>query len=258
MNTAHIAAGNVSEREGQPDVNETRRLRALREIAVGYAVVSAVLIGLGMLLTHVIERSSLLAWDTRFVRDLSMHRTTALVQWSSRWSFLADAPAIVVVGAAVALVCAVRRRWLHVVWIATVLALELGVFLTVSYTVGRERPDVAHLGSVPSTGSFPSGHVAATIALYGTIALLIHLMTPNRLAHVVAWGWTVTAAALVGWARMYRGMHHPLDVGAGAFLGAAICVVGWRAFGRPQTTGTTGGRRRSGRPTPTTTSVHTS
>ena len=238
MNTVQMATGHVPECEGQPDVNRTRWRRALREIAVGFAAVSAVLIGLGTLLTHVVGRSSLLAWDSRFVRDLSMHRSTALVQWSSRWSFLADAPAIVVVGAAAALVCAVRRRWVHVVWIATMLALELGVFLTVSYTVGRERPDVAHLGSVPSTGSFPSGHVAATITLYGTIALLIHLTTPNRLARGVAWGWTVTAAAIVGWARVYRGMHHPLDVGAGAFLGVAICVVGWRAFGRSEATGT--------------------
>ena len=92
------------------------------------------------------------------------------------------------------------------------LGLELVVFLTVSYTVGRERPNVAHLGSVPSTGSFPSGHIAATITLYGTIALLVHLVTRNRWARVTAWVWTVTAASMVGWARVYRGMHHPLDV----------------------------------------------
>ncbi len=214
---------------------ESRPRRVLREIIVGYVAVSAVLIGIGMFLTHVIEHSALMAWDVRVIRDLSTHRTAGLIHWSSRWSFMADAPSIVAVGAAVALVCAFRRRWLLVLWIATVLALELGVFLTVSYTVGRKRPEVAHLGSVPSTGSFPSGHIAATIALYGTIALLVHLVTRNRLARGVAWIWAALAAAMVGWARMYRGMHHPLDVAAGALLGAAICVVGWRAFGGPGT-----------------------
>ncbi len=212
---------------------DTRRDRVFREIVTGYVVVSVALIGIGMFLTRVIEHSALMAWDGRVIRDLSMHRTAGLIHWSSRWSFMADAPSIVAVGASVALVCAFRRRWLLVLWIAAVLALELGVFLTVSYTVGRARPDVAHLGSVPSTGSFPSGHIAATIALYGTIALLVRLVTPNRLARGVAWIWTALAAAMVGWARMYRGMHHPLDVAAGALLGTAICVVGWRAFGRP-------------------------
>ena len=236
MNTVQVTTGRASERERQRDMNDSGRRRALPEIVVGYVAVSAVLIGIGMFLTHVIEHSALMAWDVRVIRDLSLHRTAGLIHWSSRWSFMADAPSIVAVGAAVALVCAVRRRWLFVLWIAAVLALELGVFLTVSYTVGRARPEVAHLGSVPSTGSFPSGHIAATIALYGTIALLVRLITRNRLARGLAWIWAVIAAAMVGWARMYRGMHHPLDVAAGALLGAAICVVGWRAFGRPGTT----------------------
>lgn len=237
MNTVQMTPGWAADQEGEPYVHESRWRRVLQEIVVGYVAVSAVLIGIGMFLTHVIEHSALLAWDVRVIRDLSMHRTAGLIDWSSRWSFMADAPAIVAVGAAVALVCAFRRRWLLVLWIAAVLALELGVFLTVSYTVGRSRPEVAHLGSVPSTGSFPSGHIAATIALYGTIALLVRVVTHNRWARGVAWGWTVTAAALVGWARMYRGMHHPLDVTAGALLGAAICVVGWRAFGQRETDG---------------------
>ena len=223
-------------------MNETRRRRVVKEIVTGYVAVSAALIAVGMFLTRVIEHSALMAWDTRVVRDLSMHRTAESIDWSSRWSFLADAPPIVAVGAAAALICALRRRWLLALWIAVVLTLELAVFLTVSYTVGRARPEVAHLGSVPSTGSFPSGHIAATIVLYGTIALLVHLITPNRLARGVAWIWTVLAAAMVGWARMYRGMHHPLDVVAGALLGAAICVVGWRAFGRPGTAQQPAGR----------------
>lgn len=241
MNTVELAPGQTSEHRTDTPVNRARPSRVLREIAIGYVSVSALLIALGMFLTRVIQRSSLMAWDTRFVRELSVHRTRALIEWSSRWSFLADAPSIVAVGAAVVLLCAVRRTWLHVLWIATVLALELGVFLTVSYTVGRDRPNVAHLGSVPSTGSFPSGHIAATITLYGTIALLVHLVTRNRWARAVAWAWTAIAAAMVGWARMYRGMHHPLDVGAGALLGAAICAIGWRAFGQG-TTGTLGRR----------------
>ena len=242
MNGVQMAPCQSSERGTNTGVNRTRRSRVVREIAIGYVAVSALLIALGMVLTRVIQRSSLMAWDTRFVRDFSLHRTRSFVQWSSRWSFLADAPSIVAVGAAVVLLCAIRRKWLHVLWIATVLALELGVFLTVSYIVGRDRPNVAHLGSVPSTGSFPSGHIAATITLYGTIALMVHLVTRNRWARGVAWAWTVTAATMVGWARVYRGMHHPLDVGAGALLGTAICAIGWRAF-CPGTTGPNTERR---------------
>ena len=231
MTTVDTAAPIATHGGTPPIVDQGKFRRPALVIVVGYLTSSAVLIGVGMFLTRAIQHSSVLRWDTRVVRDLSMNRSSTLIHWSSRWSYVADAPTIVAVGALAAFVCATRRRWRFVIWIATVLALELGVFLTVSYTVGRDRPDVAHLGSVPSTGSFPSGHVAATITLYGTIALLLSLATAKRWARSLAWAWTLIAAAMVGWARVYRGMHHPLDVAAGALLGAAMCLVGWRAFG---------------------------
>lgn len=234
MNSVEVHDGPIPGCESRANLKAVRT-RVLREVVGGFGAISALLIGAGMLFTHVLERSALLAWDGRVVRNLSMDRTTELIRWSSRWSLLADAPSIVAVAAAVALICAVRRRWIYIVWIAVALALELGIFLTVSYSVGRRRPDVAHLGSVPSTGSFPSGHIAATITLYATIAFLIRLTTPNRWARAVAWAWTAFAAVMVGWARVYRGMHHPLDVVAGALLGTAVCLVGWRAFGRAHT-----------------------
>jgi membrane-associated phospholipid phosphatase len=112
-----------------------------------------------------------------------------------------------------------------VAYLAVILAVELVTFLTISSAVGRERPTVVHLGSVPGTGSFPSGHVAAAIVLYGYLAFLRRTLAAPRLAPVAALLWTVVAAVAVGWARMYRGMHHPLDVLAGAAMGTALLVV---------------------------------
>jgi membrane-associated phospholipid phosphatase len=93
------------------------------------------------------------------------------------------------------------------------------------------RTRAAHrraLGSVPGTGSFPSGHVAAAIVLYGYLAFLLRTLAAPRLAPVAALLWTVVAAVAavaVGWARMYRGIHHPLDVLAGAAMCTVLLVV---------------------------------
>jgi undecaprenyl-diphosphatase len=61
--------------------------------------------------------------------------------------------------------------------------------------------------------SFPSSHAATTVAT--VIALLPFL--PRSLA-----GWAIAYAALVGWSRIYLGVHYPLDVIAGAGVGLVV------------------------------------
>jgi undecaprenyl-diphosphatase len=201
-----------------------------RVIGLGYAATAAILIGLGFVLTKVVNGSALDRWDRRAVADFASHRTTQQTRLSAFWSKSADAPTIVLVTLVIMIVLAIGRHWREIAWVGVVLATELALFLTVSYIVGRVRPEVVHLGAVPSTGSFPSGHIAVTVALYGTVATLIRRHVTAKAASWCAVVWTIVAAGCVGWARMYRGMHHPLDVIAGAALGLAVWWLGVRAF----------------------------
>ena len=194
-------------------------------VAAGYIAMSALLVGLGLLIVHPLDGSGLMRWDRSVVQWFADHRTSGLTSLSAFWSKSADAPTIVAVGVLVAVALAVRRHWHEIVWLAAILAVELGTFLTISYAVGRQRPTVAHLGSVPSTGSFPSGHIAATIVLYGFVIMLLHRFAVGWFLQALAAVWTVVAAISVGWARMYRGMHHPLDVAAGALMGLAVLAT---------------------------------
>jgi undecaprenyl-diphosphatase len=114
-------------------------------------------------------------------------------------------------------------------FVRLILAIVL-VHLVVDYTlkpsVGRLRPPVAvsglHvIGDVPPTPSFPSGHAANSVAA----ALVLATAWRKRTAHWVIW----IGAALVGVARVYLGVHYPLDAAAGAIVGllcgAAALVV---------------------------------
>ena len=72
----------------------------------------------------------------------------------------------------------------------------------------------AVLRQQPAHGtSFPSSHTAVTVAV--VIALLPFL--PRVLA-----GAAIAYAGLVGWSRVYLGVHYPLDVLAGAGIGMAV------------------------------------
>jgi len=194
-------------------------------IVVGYAAISATLIALGRLLAGPLDGSGLVHWDERQVQHLADRRTPLQDTITLVWSRLADAPGIIAVAVLVAIVLAIGRHWAAIGVLLGSIALEFVTFLTVSYSVGRQRPSVPHLGSLPSTSSFPSGHVAATLVLYGILAYLANELIGRRWASHLIVVWTVVAACGVGWSRVYRGMHHPLDVLAGSLMGIALLAV---------------------------------
>ena len=126
------------------------------------------------------------------------------------------------------------RRLLHVVahghrhhacLLPTGLVVELGAFLTVSAIIGRERPDVTPLGSVPSTSSFPSGHVAAGVVLYGGLVVIAASITGSKAVARAAAVPAVITVAYVASARVYEGVHHPTDLIGGAMLGGGALFV---------------------------------
>ena len=81
----------------------------------------------------------------------------------------------------------------------------------------------AVLRQQPAHGtSFPSSHTAVTVAV--VIALLPFL--PRALAPVV-----IGYAVLVGWSRVYLGVHYPLDILGGAGIGMAVGGVVLLALG---------------------------
>jgi membrane-associated phospholipid phosphatase len=127
-------------------------------------------------------------------------------------------PVVVAAGGAI-IVMLVVRVWRGAVLIAVGLFIEFSTFLATTYTVMRPRPDVPYLDPLPSTGSYPSGHTAATIVVWGGIALVVTACTTNIVARAASWLVAVLLSALVAVARVYRGMHHPTDVAAGVLLG---------------------------------------
>jgi membrane-associated phospholipid phosphatase len=125
-----------------------------------------------------------------------------------------------------------RRKWLLAAFTLFVICIESGSYRVTTLVVERDRPPVHRLEGLDPTASFPSGHIAATVALYGGLLLLLSSWIGRRWFTTLAVALAIALALFVGWARMYRGMHHLTDSTAGVVMGLlalAITVFAARA-----------------------------
>lgn len=197
-----------------------------RRLPVAFACcvagLSAGMILLGLLCTGILAHTRPMSAEDRVDVFFAAHR----VGWANSVTDVLCLLADTYGAALIALVAVIWARWQYKAWaeplcIVFALLLELSTFLITTAVVHRPRPSVTELDASPPTSSFPSGHTAAAVALYGAVALILARHTGRR----SPWLLLVFPAA-VAVARLYRGMHHPTDVLAGAVLGA---VAVWAA-----------------------------
>ncbi len=191
----------------------------------GYVLMGALIVGLGLLLTHVLLDGGLGRWDDRVDAWFVARRTPSLNTVTSFATTIGSTGVVVAVAALVAVVLAFRRLWREVGMIVIALAVEASVFLTAAVIVNRPRPSVPRLDPSPPTASFPSGHTAAAIVLWVSLAIVFSTRVRSSLGRAVVWIIAIGLPVFVGISRLYRGMHHPTDVFASVILGVAAVLI---------------------------------
>ncbi len=206
------------------------------ELLVGYVVLTGLWVGLGLLLTGPFGSGALVDFDQDVATWFVDQRTPTLDTWANFGAMLADTLVKIIVTAVIAVIMfALWRSLREPLMVALALVLEASVFITTTWIVGRNRPDVERLEESPVGSSFPSGHVAAAAA-YAAVAIVIFERTRNVWIRGVTVVVVVALPIVVGIARMYQGMHFFTDVVAGVILGAASVIVVYLIFrpGRDQ------------------------
>jgi membrane-associated phospholipid phosphatase len=191
-----------------------------------WALLAGLIITLGMLLTNVLVPNGVGSVDADATRWFVSQRTPALDTATLIGSTLGSTGVIIAIAVVAGIALAIGRHWRHLVFLASVVTLEASVSLLASIAVARERPTVPRLDVTPPTASYPSGHTAASIALYFALAIVISFLVRSRLIRTVVWILAVVLPVFVGLSRLYRGMHHLSDVVASVMLGAGALFFG--------------------------------
>jgi len=91
----------------------------------------------------------------------------------------------------------------------------------------RPRPDLFPPIIAVSGYSFPSGHTASAVAVYGLLAILLW-----RQARYVPAVFSALWVMVVGFSRIYLGVHYPSDVLGALAVGGlwVFAVFAWRAW----------------------------
>jgi membrane-associated phospholipid phosphatase len=104
----------------------------------------------------------------------------------------------------------------------------LGIQLLVSTAKNayvRPRPDVGSAIDLPSSYSFPSGHAATGIAVFGLLGLLVATRLPTHRHRVTAVCAGFGLGVLSGASRVVLNVHYMSDVLAGWCFGLAWLAV---------------------------------
>ncbi|WP_327387809.1 phosphatase PAP2 family protein [Streptomyces sp. NBC_01207] len=202
---------------------EARRSRFLWLVPVQ----AAVMVALGLFVTAVPAGHRLLATEDGITGAFAARRTPwagAVSEWVSVVASTEGIVGVTLIGVISLLLLPRTPRWADALFLGASVAVQSAVFLVVTMCVDRPRPDVPHLDGAPPTSSFPSGHVGASMALYGALATLVWTRVRGPWRYVAA-AVLVLVPPVVGLSRMYRGMHHPSDVAGGLVNGLATLLV---------------------------------
>ena len=220
----------------------TNRVRQLSTILTNailpLALLTTGMIGLGFLVTHVLVNFWPFTLEDQIVRAVVAARTPTMDRVSNMVSLIAYtvglSAVLVIVG------CAMRiayHRWRESFFLGAALLAQLVVFKTTATIVARARPAVPQLDVFPPMQSFPSGHTAAAVALYGGIAVILQMHAKTRAQQVAWWALLLLVPVAVAVSRVYRGMHNPSDVAASFIVGLGCLWILKRAILTPAGSG---------------------
>lgn len=117
-----------------------------------------------------------------------------------------------------------RNKKINTCIVLNLLGISILNNLIIKNMVGRDRPSGINI--ITETGkSFPSGHSAVSMVVYGYLIYLIYNYVKNKKLKYILIGILSILILVVGFTRIYLGVHYTSDVIGGYLLGISYLLI---------------------------------
>lgn len=163
----------------------------------------------------------------------TVHASSAepFTDWMLALTALGATHSILLITALALAALAAARQWRGALTLALSVATTEMVVALAKNLVSRPRPPAEDAVAHAQGFSFPSGHAAAAMAVYGVLVLLAARSFNGAARTLVALAGALVVLG-VGVSRVYLGVHYPTDVMAGWLTGGTLALASWLAVTR--------------------------
>ncbi len=204
--------------------NEKRAVRFLSlSLLLGLGAAVAALIFFSWLTDQVFEGDAVQFDEaTRAaVHQLASPAMTVIMRF---FSFIGSTLMLTILTAIVIVAFAIRRWGREAKLFAITMIGGSLLNMTLKLTFKRSRPIPFFDPWPPETYSFPSGHSLMSACFFGALAAILNARIKKKRVRAIVWVLATVMFLLVGFSRIYLGVHHTTDVIAG-FAAALIWIV---------------------------------
>ncbi len=198
-------------------------------------LIALIAIGAFVALAGEIDPTEELAlFDAQLAHALKANVEQPTLELFATITHLGDRNVTIGIGVVVLLYLAWHRWWLHAITWA--LATGIGGLLVrmLKHLFERERPIHDHALTDSTGWSFPSGHAAGAMLIYGMLGYFVIRHTPSRW-HIPIALVTLLVITFVGFSRVILHVHYLSDVLAGFMVAGAwmaLCVTAFEVMRR--------------------------
>ena len=168
----------------------------------------------------------IISLDQFLEQFLFAHRTPELISFFSWITDLGDARIVAIVCISMAILLLRKHHFSYVAGLALVICGSTATSYILKKIVERPRPFPPIPAIFESGYSFPSLHATGAFALYGFLIYMIYklLLPPHHRKALIAL--LSLLIVLIGFSRLYLGVHYLSDVLAGFVVGSLFLWLG--------------------------------
>lgn len=172
-----------------------------------------------------LTNKELASFDDRLSLPVHNLRTPWLTNFLLVITWMGDRTAYIIFSVSLFIFFYIRyRSFIFPLQTSLVLILAGGLNRWLKIIINRPRPDALHLTETASL-SFPSGHAMGSIAFYGFLIYLVwRLISTPWIRWILTFLLTILIL-LIGFSRVYLGVHYPSDILAGYAAGGACLAI---------------------------------